>query len=132
MEYTELSALKKKYLHGNVSAYLQKQGYRYNIRGWLTQINNIDGPGTDVFAETLFYETLPSYYNNHATARFNGNISGMEWYTKDMVSTGTVNGYAFTYDTFSRLTSSAFFNRNANANTASWQDNYDTPQKSDR
>jgi hypothetical protein len=60
------------------------------------------------------------------------NITGMEWYTKDMVSTGTVNGYAFTYDTFSRLTSSAFFNRNANANTASWQDNYDTPQKSDR
>ncbi len=120
MKYTELTALKTKFLHGNATTFLQKQQYAYNIRGWLTQINNIDGVGTDVFAEKLFYETLPSYYNSHATARFNGNISGMEWYTKDMVSTGMVNGYALNYDDINRLTGSSFFNRNGS--TVSWQD----------
>ncbi len=44
----------------------------------------------------------------------------MEWYTKDMVSTGTVNGYAFNYDDINRLTGSSFFNRNGS--TVSWQD----------
>ncbi len=121
MKYTELSALKTKFLHGNSTTFLQKQQYAYNIRGWLTQINNIDAVGTDVFAEKLFYESLPAYYNSHATACYNGNISGMEWYTKDMVSIGAVNGYALGYDGLSRLTGSSFFNRIGS--TASWQDN---------
>jgi RHS repeat-associated protein len=120
MKYTELSSLKTKYLHGDATTFLQKQDYRYNIRGWLTQTNDVDQAGTDIFAEKLYYENLPGYYNNHATALFNGNISGMEWFTKDIVSAGIVNGYAFRYDPLNRLTDSDFFTRSGG--TVNWHD----------
>ena len=55
--------------------------YAYNVRGWLTGINN------NKFSQTLSYG---SYYN--------GNISAMNW-----TANGSSHSYAFTYDDVNRM-----------------------------
>ena len=55
--------------------------YAYNVRGWLTGINN------NKFSQTLSYG---SYYN--------GNISSMNW-----TANGSSHSYAFTYDDVNRM-----------------------------
>jgi len=61
---------------------LQKVDYKYNIRGWLTDINNVnevmDGTNDDLFTFRINYQ-IPE---NNATALFNGNISETYWKTR--------------------------------------------------
>jgi RHS repeat-associated protein len=121
MAYNELSMLKTKYLNGNSTSYMQRQRFTYNIRGWLTAINNVNQAGTDVFAMNLYYDEVPYYLANRTKTRYNGNISATEWYTKDIVSTNVANGYVFTYDELNRLNNSSFFNRDITTGVMRWQ-----------
>jgi len=98
----------------------QGQEFRYNIRGWLTSINNgtltDDGvtqtdPGA-LFGESITYsETSPL---TGAAPQYNGNISGITWRNKieqtgkPGVTTGG-QGYAFTYDNVNRQTQTAYY-----------------------
>jgi len=62
MNYDSLGQLKTKMIHstsskGGYGPFIQKTNYRYNIRGWLTSINDPDNTATenDIFAMKLFY-----------------------------------------------------------------------------
>jgi hypothetical protein len=94
-----LGCLKRKYLHGDENNNLQKVDYTYNIRNWLTAINNPNSLGSDHFGMTLGYTS--GEINNQ---QYNGNISEMYW------KTGGFNlcEYQFDYDGANRLTDAVY------------------------
>ncbi|MDW3209197.1 MAG: RHS repeat-associated core domain-containing protein [Reichenbachiella sp.] len=97
-EYNELGELIKKKLNdeggGNFS---QEVDYQYNIRGWLTKINDPVTPDPeDYFAMQLKYDEAGQY---------NGNIGATAW--KNPFET-TANEYDYTYDPVNRLKSAAY------------------------
>ena len=102
--YNELGELIEKNLHSedNGSSFAQSVDYRYNIRGWLTSINDnnlSDGEG-DYFGMELLYNNQDAALNN--SSLFNGNISAVKW-------TSGVNGseqqaYTYNYDPMNRIT----------------------------
>lgn len=110
--YTILGQLKSKKVYEG-TALLQCVDYQYNIRGWLTQINdpaNVSDAG-DLFGMQLFYNTIDDNLDN--TEMFNGNISGVIWQNTPALSTssnpiGGQKGYKYTYDKLNRLTSGDF------------------------
>ena len=106
--YNEIGQLVDKKLHqAGTYGYLQSVDYTYNIRGWLTGINNPDNlatlqtgdPNPDLFGERLNYVTSETGLNN-TNLQYNGNIAAMVWTSKNK----TKRGYAFTYDGLNRLT----------------------------
>ena len=98
-KYDELGQLKEKYLGvDNQSKALQRVDYDYNIRGWLTSINDPDVLGYDLFGMDL-------QYNSGANPQYNGNISGTSWKDREF---GTLKQYNFTYDALNRLTGAAW------------------------
>lgn len=112
-QYNELGQLMDKKLHStlaNASDAKQSVDYRYNIRGWLTSVNNAtltddddvtnDDTG-DYFGMNLAYNVSDPALGN--TARYNGNISGMTW--SKYLGLGDVkqHGYVYAYDAMNRL-----------------------------
>src|SRR5690606_35456731 len=85
---------------------LQKVDYKYNVRGWLTDINSIYDAGIiDItFSKSLF--NLKINYNQafngdyETEALYNGNISSLAWRT---TTDNEVRGYAYDYDHLNRL-----------------------------
>jgi RHS repeat-associated protein len=128
--YDEMGRLLDKRLHASnydgVSAvttastfnYLQSLDYTYNIRNWLSGIND---PTTctlqsgdqlqDVFRMQLNYETSV----NGSTAQYNGNISSMQWNTHLNGTCSQRQLYMFSYDAGNRLTAAAHRNWNGTA-----------------
>ncbi|MFN4151405.1 MAG: RHS repeat-associated core domain-containing protein, partial [Candidatus Sericytochromatia bacterium] len=97
----ELGQLIRKEVGGQdftgVNSY-QKVDYKYNIRGWLKEINNIDcfhcvNTDNDLFAFKINYDegTSPLY---------NGNISETYWKSG---SDGMLRKYEYSYDKLNRL-----------------------------
>ncbi|MEM8524808.1 MAG: DUF6443 domain-containing protein [Bacteroidota bacterium] len=138
--YDERDLLRQKRLHevsDDPLKYLQFVDYKYNIRGWMTDINNTEvntgcltiGIGEtdviavpkDLFAMRLSYdasEEVPI-----TTGQFNGNIAAMEWKIECM----PIYSYAFEYDGFDRLESATQYERaNPNA-TAVIKNAYSVP-----
>lgn len=74
---------------------LQTVDYKYNIRGWLKSINDVDFIGTDLFAFKINYNDAET-----ATDLYNGNISETFWKTK---SDNIKRKYDYTYDHLNRL-----------------------------
>lgn len=114
--YNELGQLVAKKLHSRDSdsadakrVYLQKADFSYNIRGWMTAINDgaLQGqagdPSADLFGMELAYHAGMQL---GAQAQFNGNISEIRWATTS--DSKKQRGYAYTYDRASRLTSGAY------------------------
>lgn len=98
--YNDLSQLVNKKVGNN----LQSIDYTYNIRGWMTKINdpaNLDG-------KLFGYEI--KYANPSSTGgRYNGNISSIDW--KKSVTPGeesTLRRYEFQYDSLNRLQEASF------------------------
>lgn len=104
------------------TGFLQKIDYRYNIRGWLTNINDrdlTDGKSVqgqvadpddvtadhDLFGMDICYnDRLP-----RGQAQFNGNIAEVLWKTRKPNTLGNdltniLRDYVYTYDAASRLT----------------------------
>ncbi|WP_299556790.1 DUF6443 domain-containing protein [Seonamhaeicola sp.] len=104
MQYNELGQLKQKTL----AAGLEATDYTYNIRGWLSQMNNPDNMGNDLFALRLLYNEDTEIANLTSTDQFNGNISGMIWNEKEFSGSYVKKGYGFTYDKLNRLTGSDY------------------------
>ncbi|WP_142785723.1 DUF6443 domain-containing protein [Changchengzhania lutea] len=79
---------------------LQTIDYKYNIRGWLKQINNPTSLGDDLFS-------LKIGYNQGSNALYNGNISQTSWKTASInpTSNPVSNAYNYTYDALNRITS---------------------------
>ncbi|MEO8234766.1 MAG: DUF6443 domain-containing protein [Flavobacterium sp.] len=87
------------------AACLQKIDYTYNIRGWLTGINDIANLtiGTapqDLFAFKINYNTVQNETGYTGTALYNGNISETYWRTK---SDNVLRKYGYKYDNLHRL-----------------------------
>jgi len=107
-QYSALGQLSEK----NLANGHQSVDYTYNIRGWLTSINNPDdltvaGNG-DTHAD-LFGMRL-SYSEDNATEalpQYNGNIAGMVWSTNHNALKRSAYGYR--YDALSRLTGSDYW-----------------------
>ncbi|HTF16569.1 MAG TPA: Ig-like domain-containing protein, partial [Chryseolinea sp.] len=116
-EYNELGQMVKKGLHStdNGSNFKQQVDYRYNIRGWLTRINDgelsaTDGGPADYFGMELGYNDAMSLPG--AMPLFNGNISAIR-YSANLglgindeeleLFESTQRGYAFRYDALNRL-----------------------------
>jgi RHS repeat-associated protein len=104
--YNELGELVEKELHlDGQSAGLQQIDYGYNIRGWLTGINDVNDLSTDgdYFAMDLMYDEIDSNIGN--TSQHNGNISGVKWAKTD---SSDIQAYAFGYDPLNRILSSDY------------------------
>jgi hypothetical protein len=79
----------------------KRKDYRYNIRGWLTKINDPSlGDDNDLFGMQLFYNSTAGMGGLAAGGGlYNGNISGIKWGIKNE----PIRGYQFTYDGLNRM-----------------------------
>jgi RHS repeat-associated protein len=97
--YNELGQLITKGVGGKITQNrLQTIDYKYNIRGWLKNINDPNLIGSDLFAFQINYNDPTSA----ATALYNGNISQTFWKTKNTDS--GLKNYNYSYDPLNRLT----------------------------
>ena len=92
------------------SSFLQKVNYSYNIRGWLTGVNDVsnlqqlDQPKS-LFAMKLNYNKLDNDTIKGVKKLFNGNIAEQTWRTAKADKT---KRYGYAYDGFERLTKATF------------------------
>jgi RHS repeat-associated protein len=85
--------------------FMQKTDFQYNIRGWLTHINDPDNaitPEKDLFSMRLYYESAFS----NGDLQYNGNISASHWTTARNTDHF---GYHFSYDQKNQLTNATFY-----------------------
>jgi RHS repeat-associated protein len=110
--YDELGQLISKDVGGqntnNFEGY-QKVNYNYNIRGWLTDINditNLSAPNQpiDLFAFKINYDQVSNNIQN-IEPLFNGNIAETFWRTS---SDNTQRQYGYQYDNLNRLLNSVY------------------------
>ncbi|MGE5473147.1 MAG: DUF6443 domain-containing protein, partial [Ignavibacteriales bacterium] len=95
---------------------LQTLNYNFNIKGWLTKINNIENFASsgDFFAMDIYYDKKIENFN---TSLYNGEISFIKWQT--VPPTGNTNseflgskGYKFSYDKSKRLNNAEYYDDN--------------------
>jgi len=101
--YNEVGQLVRKMLAPG-TALEQRVDYTYNIRGWLTRLNDpqLSDP-TDLWAMELSYDC------GFAVPQYNGNIAGQTWRSRrDEVE----RAYGYLYDGASRLLQADFVARN--------------------
>lgn len=113
--YNEIGQLVTKNLHKSGSTFKQKLDYGYNIRGWLTRINDSDLSSAsnkaengnsalpDLFGMNLLYEQHDNNLIN--TEQYNGNISSVKWSNNLGVNPTKSLAYNYLYDTLNRITS---------------------------
>src|SRR5690606_24066006 len=101
--YDPLGQPDSKRVGNNLSTPLQTVNYSYNIRGWMTDINNVESLGNDLFAFKLDYNKLfagtPLSMNQYP-ALFNGNIRQTVWRTS---TDNQIRSYRYKYDELNRL-----------------------------
>ncbi|PWW19218.1 DUF6443 domain-containing protein [Chryseobacterium sp. AG844] len=118
--YNEISQVTNKKVGGvTASSPLQQIDYKYNIRGWLTQINDPANLGNDLFGYKIKYNEVQglevpntNYPNHKVKPKYNGNIAEVDWKT----STGAndnVRRYGYVYDPLNRLTA-GFYQKDTN------------------
>jgi len=115
--YDELGKLVSKNVGGQDTSgqtYLQKVDYSYNIRGWLTginDINNLDSDAiTDLFAFKINYNQVENENGYAGKELFNGNISETYWRSD---TDNIKRKYGYFYDNLNRLTNSVYQKPNA-------------------
>lgn len=141
--YDDIGQLIVKKVGGNAGTPLQKVNYRYNIRGWLTGINdldslNINGHG-DLFAYKIRYNErigLENPNTNFPTykvrPKYNGNIAEVDWislYTPGQTAptAAYADRYGYVYDGLDRL-KAGFYQNPANR---SFKDNHEIVEEYD-
>ncbi|WP_199856383.1 DUF6443 domain-containing protein [Lunatibacter salilacus] len=92
-QYSQTGELIQKRVHNS----LANLDFRYNIRGWLTQINEAKGSNR-LFGMQLYYESGADVNN------WNGNISRVDWKGRDLVS----RSYDYRYDLADRITQASY------------------------
>ncbi|TRX35583.1 RHS repeat-associated core domain-containing protein [Flavobacterium sp. ZT3R18] len=117
--YDELGQLTSKKVGGSNSFPLQKVDYTYNIRGWLTGINNdptnklvLNTTEKDLFGFKINYNTVENQMGYTGTPLYNGNISETYWRT---ASDNVQRKYGYKYDNLNRL-SESIYQKPGNAN----------------
>jgi len=120
-KYNELSQLEYKKVGGTgLGQGLQQIDYKYNIRGWMTQINNpADLSGGDLFGYKIKYnqvdgQQIPNsdFTNLQVKPKYNGNIVEIDWKTN--TTTGdNLRRYGYVYDGLNRLLA-GFYQKDTN------------------
>lgn len=77
---------------------LQSVDYVYNIKGWLTKVNDPANLNGKLFGYELKY-TNP-IYPGYSSPRYNGNIAQVDWATGN---DGVLRRYSYQYDALNRL-----------------------------
>lgn len=112
--YNELSQISNKKIglddDGNP---LQSIDYEYNIRGWLTAINNPSNLGNSIFGMKIKYQDPQD--GNYGIAKYNGNISEIDW--KTSLGDGIYRRYAYQYDKLNRLTDGIYLTPNMSSDS---------------
>ncbi|MBL4662989.1 MAG: hypothetical protein JKY22_05430, partial [Flavobacteriaceae bacterium] len=91
----------------NLDKILQNVDYKYNVRGWLTDINDLSGISlnTDLFHFQINYNNTTN--SGSSVPLYNGNISQTFWRTThDQTHT---RGYEYHYDDLNRITEANSF-----------------------
>ncbi|WP_426477313.1 DUF6443 domain-containing protein [Chryseobacterium sp. CBSDS_008] len=97
--YNEISQVTNKKVGGtDLGNSLQSIDYKYNIRGWLTKINDPANLNGKLFGYEIKY-TNP-VYTNLASGRYNGNIAEVNWRN---ASEDVLKRYSYSYDPLNRL-----------------------------
>ncbi len=98
-KYNELSQLETKKVGGaDIANPLQSIDYRYNIRGWMTMINDPSNLNGDLFGYKMKYNNPES--SASTIGRFNGNIAEIDWKTS---TDGIYRRYNYNYDNLNRM-----------------------------
>ncbi|WP_276963303.1 RHS repeat-associated core domain-containing protein, partial [Chryseobacterium sp.] len=116
----ELSQLESKKVGGvTASSPLQQIDYKYNIRGWMTQINDPANLGSDLFGYKINYNKVEGleipnadYPNQKVKPRYNGNIAEVSWKTLTE-DNEPLKRYGYAYDGLNRLTG-GFYQKDTN------------------
>jgi len=123
-EYNELSQLKTKKVGGTnmLMPPLQAIDYAYNIRGWMTHINDPANLGSDLFGYKINYNIVEGleipnsdFQNLRVKPKYNGNIAEVSWKTLTE-DNEPLKRYGYSYDRINRL--SAGFYQKAGLETA--------------
>ncbi|PWN59238.1 DUF6443 domain-containing protein [Chryseobacterium viscerum] len=119
-KYNEISQLEFKKVGGIAAASpLQQIDYKYNIRGWLTQINDPANLGSDLFGYKINYNKVEGleipngdYPNQKVKPKYNGNIAEVSWKTLTE-DNEPLKRYGYAYDPLNRLTA-GFYQKDTN------------------
>ncbi|OXB11116.1 RHS repeat-associated core domain-containing protein [Flavobacterium reichenbachii] len=108
--YDELGQLISKKVGNTETAPAQNINYTYNVRGWLTGINDPasllkSGDPKDLFAFKINYNTAASGIAD-VKPLYNGNISETYWATNS--DNGIIRSYGYKYDNLNRLREGVF------------------------
>lgn len=102
-KYNELSQLENKKVGGiSIGSPLQSMDYQYNIRGWMTRINDPDNLNGKLFGYSMRYQdpAIPGT----SVPQYGGNIAEVHWRTADDV----YKAYHYVYDKLNRLTDAIY------------------------
>ena len=106
--YDELGVLTRKDIGGTSnSSSLQQVDFKYNIRGWLTDINDVYDPEAgsfDLFNLKINYNELD--YDRLLPKQYNGNVAQITWRTVN--EDRNTKSYSFDYDDLNRMTRALF------------------------
>ncbi|MDF2932644.1 MAG: repeat-associated core protein [Chryseobacterium sp.] len=98
---------------------LQTIDYTYNIRGWMTKINDPANLGSDLFGYKIRYNEVEglqtpdtSDTSLQVVPKFNGNIAEVDWKTA-ATSNESLKRYGYVYDGLNRL-SAGFYQNDTN------------------
>ncbi len=107
--------------------FLQTVNYTYNIRKWLTAINDPKNLGSNLFGMTLRYDGILQLGD---TPNYNGNISSITWKNN---SDDIEKTYKYDYDNLNRLTAANYSQIDpAVTSLTSSSDQYNTAYTYDR
>ncbi len=100
----------------------QQVDYKYNIRGWLTDINSVGvtlmgkdavppTPTDDLFSFKINYNFLVNNGGDYAEPLYNGNIAQTLWKT---ATDNKLRGYVYEYDRLNRMTDAIYYKQDVN------------------
>lgn len=102
--YNDLGQLQTKNVGNTTGSPLQSIKYAYNIRGWMTKVNDPSNLQNKLFAYELRYNKPNNQFSG--SARYNGNISQMSWITQN---DAVLRNYSYEYDALNRLKEGRFW-----------------------
>lgn len=113
--YNDLGQLTNKKTGNTTGTPLQSIDQAYNIRGWLTKVNDPTSLNGKLFAYEIKYHN--PVYSTVSTGKYNGNIAEIDWSSAD---NGIFRRYNYQYDGLDRLKNGIY----SEPNTTIPQNNY--------
>lgn len=118
--YDALGQLIVKKVGGHGDGPYQKVDYNYNIRGWMTDINNVHDIGDDLFTFHINYNEDGAEVDDYTQRRlYNGNISETYWRTSH---DNILRQYGYFYDDLNRLRDAVYIKPEAGLVTNSYNE----------